>query len=418
MSDIYINLVIIGIIIALFLAYVLISQFFSNYTDYRDKVNDDLKKTTRYINSTTKTLDNNIKTTTTNMDKLDIDLRSKIKSINNDLTTNMSDLTSARSNITTLSTNMSIDTANLSNLDKNLKRFVDFKDNNVSINDALYNYRFSSVPNLSVSLIKNVSAISGMTVNTDNTNLMRICDNNLNNSNCIDMNIINGSFDIYPSPTANNNINNINIYNKNKRSIAKFDLTSSNIYLGSDNENAGMFINGSNVYLKNVNFLANNTNYGDNKVAYNDANGPSQTFNTYNYGMNDIMKLKQISISINGIYTIFNPNTIVINFKPTFNVPVGKVISIDVPELVSVSSSVPINNSDSSSSSLISTGVINQKKIILTTATAITANTNVRVKLVDETVANAETGTVNKIVLETAYRNENYVSNIFTTIPL
>ena len=103
MSDIYINLVIIGIIIALFLAYVLISQFFSNYTDYRDKVNDDLKKTTRYINSTTKTLDNNIKTTTTNMDKLDIDLRSKIRSINNDLTTNMSDLTSARSNITTLS---------------------------------------------------------------------------------------------------------------------------------------------------------------------------------------------------------------------------------------------------------------------------------------------------------------------------
>jgi len=410
MNDIYINLIIIGIIIVLFLAYILISQFYSNYTDNKDKVNNNLKKTTSYINTTTATLNNSIKTNTTNIDKLDNDLRSKIKSVSNDLTTTMSDLNSARSNITTLSTNSSIDTANLSNLDKNLKKYVDLKDNNLSINDALYNYRFSSVPNLSMSLLQNVTAISGITVKTDNTNLMRICDNNINNSNCIDMNIKNGSFDIYPSPTANNNINNINIYNKNKQAIAKLDLTSSNIYLGSDNDNAGMFINGSNVYLKNINFLTNNAKYGDDKKFYDSTAGATQTYNAYNYGINDIIKLNQVVSSISGIYTIFSPNTIVINFKSTFDIPLGKAITIEVPEITSVDAPVTITNSDNSSS-LIASGVLNQKKITLTTIAIINANTNVRVKLID-------TNDPRKLVLQTPYSSENYVSNIFTATPV
>ena len=77
--------------------------------------------------------------------------------------------------------------------------------------------------------MRNITAVSGMTIKTDADNLMKICDlSSINSSNCMNMNVNNNNFNIYPTvptTTNNNNISNIDIYNKNKSQImARFDL--------------------------------------------------------------------------------------------------------------------------------------------------------------------------------------------------
>jgi len=415
MNDTYIILIIIIILLVLVLSFILISYFYNSYNNNKIVVNDNLIKTKDYINNTTTTLNSNIKDTKTNIDKVDMLLSSKINKNNTDISINSNDITTLKNNMGLLSTIVNNTGSNLNNYDKNIKQYIEFRNNDININDALYNYRFEVVPNLSMNFLRNINAISGMTIKTGSQDkLMRICDNSIGNSNCIDMNINNGSFDIYPTSGINNNINNINIYNKDKKKVlANFDLKDNNIYLGGNNEEAAMFINDSNLYVKNINFLINNATYKGTKEVFNkNANNLNQNYNTYTYDINDIVRLNQLSYNVSGIYTIIKDpsggaNTIILNFKSIYDILSGKNIEIEVPELANATTTnIDIVNTELSSSSFIPKGILNKTKLTFTPTIIIKANTNIRIRLVDTNLA----------LSANIASTDNYISNTISTI--
>jgi hypothetical protein len=423
MNEIYINLIIIFIIIILFLAYILIAYFYDSYKNNKEKVNSNFIKTKNYINNTTSNLDDNIKTTTNKITLIDTKTNDRLNKIdtriidmNNSNSININNLNRSLNENRTYDFNIS---SNLNRFDNNLNQYIEFKENNNIINDTIFNYRFGVAPDLSMNLLRQITAISGMTVMTDNLNKsFRICDTGINNCNCVDMNINNGNFDIYPSSTQNNSINNINIYNKNKQKIlGRFDLQSNNIYLGGNNEDAGLFIHDSNVYFKNFNLLSNNTNYSDSITSYNKNNHDlNQPFNNYNFNIDDIKKINQQASLINGMYTIIkgstnNTNSIIFNFKSSFDISYPKSIPIDIYELANTDpSDVIIANTEPTSLSIIPSGKLNKNKITFSIANdkKIDANTNIRLKITD-TKLNLPT---------TIYTNENYISNTISTIAI
>jgi len=414
MNDTYIILIIIIIIIVLILSFILISYFYNSYVNNKIVVNDNLVKTKDYINNTTTTINSNIKENQNNIDKVDMLLSNKINRNNTDISINSNDINSLKNNTNIINNLITNTNSNIQNYDKNIKQYIEFKNNNSTINDALYNYRFDVVPNLSMNFLRNITAIAGMTVKTNNDNTMRICDNNVNNINCIDMNINNGSFDIYPSAINSNNINNINIFNKNKNKVlAKFNLADNNIYLGGDNEDAAMFIDNSNVYVKNLNFLVKNGTYnGRKEVFIKDTNNLSQNYNTYNYDINDIVRLNQLSYSVSGIYTIIRDphggaNNIIFNFKSIYDILPGKRIEIEIPELGNINTTdITIINTELSSSSFIPNGILNRTKITFIPTTLIRANTNIRIKLIEPNLNLSSNFT----------DTDNYISNTISTI--
>jgi hypothetical protein len=415
MNESYIILIIIIIILVLSLSFILISYFYNSYSNNKIVVNDNLVKTKDYINNTTNTLNSTIKENQNSIDKVDMLLSNKINKNSTDISVNSNNITTLKNNLGLITNVVNNNNSNIVNYDKNLKQYIEFKNNNTTINDALYNHRFEVVPNLSMNFLRNITAISGMTVKTNNTtNTMRICDNNVDNTNCIDMNINNGSFDIYPSAINSNNINNINIYSKNKNKVlANFNLANNNIYLGGANEDAALFINDSNVYVKNLNFLIKNGTYNSSKQFFNkDSNNLNQNYNIYSYDINDIVRLNQLSYSITGIYTIIKDssggaNTIVFNFKSIYDILAGKKIEIDIPELGNIiTTDIDIVNTELSSSSFIPKGVLNRTKIIFTPTTLIRANTNIRIKLIEPNLTLSSNFT----------DNDNYISNTISTI--
>jgi len=411
------------IIVVLILSFILISYFYNSYNNNKIAVNDNLVKTKDYINNTTTTLNSNIKDTKTNIDKVDMLLTNRINRNSTDIAINSNDITTLKNNVGIMSTLVNTNGSNLNNYDKSIKQYIEFKNNNTTINDALFNYRFEVVPNLSMNFLRNITAVAGMTVKTNNTdNSLRICDNSIGSSNCIDMNINNGAFDIYPSSFPQNNVNNINIYNKNKkRVLANFNLVDNNIYLGGDKEDAALFINESNVYVKNLNFLIKDGTYGGSKQVFNkQANNLTQNYNTYSYDINDIVRLNQLTYSVNGMYTIIKgeaiaggnaANTLIINFKSIYDILPNKSIEIDIPELANIdTTNKDIRNIEGTSSSFFENGVLNKTKIkfILKATTTIPANTNVRIKLTDTNLA-----------LSTNFTdNDNYISNTFSSLVL
>jgi len=413
MNDIYINLIIIAIIIILFLAYVLIAYFYNNYKEYKVNVDDTFYDTKSYINKTNKTLSSNITNTVNKIDNVNNNLTNIITS--NYSNANYS-IIQANNDINVLNSNVNNDSNNLNTYDSHIKNYLQFRDNSITgdtINTALFNHRFNGNTNdLSLNMLTKITAISGMTIKTEpNTDKsMRICDNNINTSNCIDMNVdLNGNFNIYPSALSGNNVNNISIFNKNKaKTLATFDMTSNKIYLGGDNENAGMLINESNVYLKNVNFLKKGTNYSDLPQIYDKTNNDiTQTYNKYLYDTDDIIKVNKLLITINGIYTIIKstdattPNSLIINFKSSIAIPINKTLVILIDELNNTTNG-SIANIEVNPVSYTLTAVLNPKKIILSTGSvAIPADTNVRVKLTDTKITTAYT--------------EPYIVNTFTT---
>jgi len=394
MNELFINLIIIIVIVVLFLAYILIAYFYNSYINYKSDVKTNFNETTSYINTTTNKIDNNINTKTNavsaKVDAVDI----KYKDINLDLSNR---LTSNKLSIDIINNNITSNTSNLRSFDSGVKQFIEFRDNNNNINDTLFNYRFSAVPNLSMNLIRKVSAISGMTIKTDgDINKFRICDDKIGESNCIDLRVYNGNFDIMPSAIKDNNISNINFYNKNNNVMAKMDMLNNNIYLGGGGENAGLFINESNVYLKNFNLIDPNTKYLDKKVIYDKVlRGTNQTFNTYNYSFDDISR--NTSNFVTGIYTIIRGtgtpptnNTIILNFKSSYNIPIGKDITFDIHEFSNTTSDIIINVVDVETSPglLLASVKLNTNKIIIKTNSMIIASVNQRIK-----ITNANFGT-------------------------
>lgn len=423
MTNTYIILIMIVIIVVLILSFILISYFYNSYNTNKIAVNDNLVKTKDYINNTTTTLDSNIKDTKTSIDKVDMLLTNRINRSSTDIAINSNDITTLKNNVGIMSTLVNTNGSNLNNYDNSIKQYIEFRNNNTTINDALFNYRFEVVPNLSMNFLRNITAVAGMTVKTNNTdNSMRICDNSIGTSNCIDMNVKDGSFDIYPSAIVSNNINNINIYNKNKQKVlANFNLADNNIYLGGAKENAALFINESNVYVKNLNFLIKDGKFDENKQVFDKrANNLTQNYNTYSYDINDIVRLNQLTYSVNGMYTIIKgaviaggtaANTMIINIKSIYDILPNKRFEIDVPELANTSpTDKDIINIEGTSSSFFPKGVLNRTKIKFTLGktTTIPANTNVRIKLSDTNLALSANFT----------ETDNYISNTFSSLVL
>jgi len=406
------------IVLLLFLAYLLIAYFYNSYDTYKIKVNDNFTKTKDYINTTTTTLDTNMNTLNTNTNNKYTSIIDNIKNENNTkfniIDSNILFLNSNSSNI---KVDITSNITNLSNFDRNIKQYIEFKDNNNNINEAIFNHTFSAVPTLSLNFIRNITAISGMTIKTDllNSNQFRICDNNINEKNCIDMTVKDGIFNIYPSDIQSNNINNLKISGKNKNILANFDLANNNIYLGGDQENAGLFIDSNNkFYVKALNFLTADAKYSETKQNYNKNNiSTGQTFNTLKYDSEDIINLNKNNLdnAVSGMYTIFKatPNTIILNlnFKKILTTSTINTINITINELINTENNISLTASSEGIdlSGIINTIILNANKIKINFKSSITAlsinNSILRIKL-----------SSNKFTINSQY-TEASISNIF-----
>jgi hypothetical protein len=408
MNDLYYNIIIIVLVLVLFLAYILIAYFYSSYNNYKEDVDDNFEKTKNYINTTISKLDNNIRSSVTEnntkiistsnyisdinnrVNRVDLkfkdnydELNLSLKNTNINLNNANSNLNNANSNLNNANIKLTSNDININKFDTNLKQFFQYKSNGTTINDAIYNYQFGATPNISLDLLRNVNAISGITVETDNSSInnnFRLCDKT---KNCMDMNIDNKGLNIFPTSSSfnsNNTTSNIYIHDTNKKILAKFDLQNRGIYLGGDAEDAGIYIKDSNVYIKKLNYI--NGNFNDTKVIYDKTKiGQIQNYNTYPYDYNDINN----TTIITGIYTIIRssatiPNILIINFKSSNDIQIGTSITFNIPELFN------INTSDQSiatgvESSIINTPILNVQNIKITTSSIIYKNINIRIKI-------------------------------------
>lgn len=345
MSGIINTIIIITIILVLILAFILISFFYNNYDENKQIVNSNFKKTATYINDTNNMINENISLIDNKTSNFDNKYNLIVNRTDSNLINVASNLNNYKNEINPKFLNIN---SNLFNYDNSLKQFFNFKNNNTSINDKLYEYNFGVQPNLSMSLLRNIDVASGMTINTNDSKNFRVCDFG-NNSNCIDLNVNNGNFNIYPSSTGNNNLNNLNIMSSNSgKVLANFNFNSKSIYLGGAGEEAGMFINESNVFLKNLNLLSNNARYSDTKTYY-DINNPSQSFNTYKYNVGDITKITKIITGKYSLYSITIDTTTTTHLdvfiKSKNLIPIGTNISFEVNEITpSTGSPITIAN--------------------------------------------------------------------------
>ena len=413
MNDLYYNIIIIVLVLVLFLAYILIAYFYTSYSNYKEDVDDTFEKTKNYINTSISKIDDNIRSSITenntkinNTSNYISDINRKINRVDLKTEDNYAEFKNSINNYNSNlnKTNLLIDsnTINLNKFDNNIKHYFQYKSNGETLNQSIYNYQFGAIPNLSLDLLRNVNAISGMTIETDNTSNFRLCDKN---KNCMDMNIDNGSFNIFPTNFTSNNTENIFIYDKNntKKVLAKFDLKNRGIYLGGDGENAGMYINDSDVYVKKINIISDN--YSSIKTLYDKQNkGQIQSYNTYPFELNDINNRTEIY----GIYTIIRglettpQNEIIINFKSSNDISSGTTLLFNIQELSNKSSTDnSITTIETIPTSIISSVSLNINNIKVITSEIITKDSNYRIKIKDV-----------KLIIHDIYKEPN-ITNIF-----
>jgi hypothetical protein len=364
MNELFYALIMITVIIVLILVFVLISYFYNNYSENKDKVNANFRKTSNYINDTNKTIVTNISTVDSKYSGITSKTNSDLTSLSSNFTSYVNTtnplLSSFSSNLNTNTILNANTSSNLTKFDNNLKNFFEFRNNNASINEALFNYNFGVTPNLSLSLLQRIDAASGMTIKTDaNQRSLKICDY-ANSNSCIDLNVQDGNFNIYPSASTTGTVNNLNIKKSGTgRVLANFDFNSNSIYLGGTGEDAGLYINENNVYLKNLNLLSNNARFNDAKVMYNSAT-PTQPYNTYSYNLEDVKRMNSFIAQppngklIIGNYSLSNillppdnvPGTLLdIYVKSKFQIPVGTSINIELFEInIPASGSITLYN--------------------------------------------------------------------------
>lgn len=411
MNDLYYNIIIIVLVIVLFLAYILIAYFYTSYNNYKDDVDDNFEKTKNYINTTISKIDDNIRSSITeNNSKINStsnyisDIDKKINRVNLKTEDNYFEIKNSLNNYTSNlnKTNLLIDSniTNINKFDTNIKQFIQYKSNGTTINDAIYNYQFGVSPNLSLDFLRNVNAISGMTIETDNTSNFRLCDKT---KNCMDMSINNGGLNIFPTNFSSNTTENILIYDKNKQVLAKFDLKNRGIYLGGEGENAGMYVQNSNVYIKKINIINNSDNYSSVKTLYDKNNkGEIQSYNTYPFELDDI----NIKTEINGIYSIIKgtetpqQNEIIFNFKCSNDIPSGRTLYFNIQELSNTSTTdIIITTIETIPASIITSAVLNTNIIKVITSTIINKDRNYRIKIKSQDL------TINAIYTEPTITN-------------
>lgn len=366
MNDIYYNIIIIVLVIVLLLAYILIAYFYSSYSNYKEDVDDNFSKTKDYINTTISKLDNNLHSSIAEYDnkmnntcnymsdinkkvnKVDINLQDNNNEFKNYVSSTNNNFSNINSYSSNVNSQLSSNNLKFNKFDANIKQFIQFKSKGININDAIFNYQLGIEPNLSLDFVRNVNAISGMTVETENstdTNF-RLCDKSVN-KNCMDMNIDNKGLNIFPTkstPTNYNTTKNIYIYDKDKKNvIAKFDLENRGIFLGGEGDKAAMYIKDNNVYFKNIKVLTNDVSFDyiniKDKPSLNiydksNKNIEQPFINTYPIDITDFDK--ENTSKFTGIYTIIRKtmaNTIIINFKCSTNYSYNNSFVIRILEL-------------------------------------------------------------------------------------
>lgn len=410
MIDLYYNIIIIVLVLVLFLAYILIAYFYTSYSNYKVDVDDNFEKTKNYINTSISKIDNNIISSITennikinNTSNYISDINTRVNRFNLKSDDNYTELKNSinnyNSNLNNTNLKLSSNETNINKFDTNIKQFFQYKSNGTTINDAIYNYQFGVSPNLSLDFLRNVNAISGMTIETDNISNFRLCDKN---KNCMDMNINNGGLNIFPTNFSSNTTDNILIYDKNKEKVlAKFDLKNRGIYLGGEGEDAGMYIQNSNVYIKKINLL--NDNYSSIKTLYDKKNkGQIQSYNTYPFELDDINNKTEI----NGIYSIIKgtetppQNEIIFNFKCSNDIPSGTTLFFTIQELSNTSTTdIIITSFETIPASIISSVILNTNIIKVITSTIIYKDRNYRIKIKSQDL------TINTIYTEPTITN-------------
>lgn len=264
----FILFLILGIIIILYYIY-------KSYTIYKNNINNNLLLSEKNINNTSDAFN-----------KLQEQISDKLNNINqknNQMIINEpKKLNILNSNLNTLF---------------NINNFNDFMNSNLP-ND-----------NININMNSRIINYSGITNLTDNNNYFKICDNaiNENNRKCINLNIDNsGNFNIYPGlDSTSQNVSSLSIFNKNKNVLAKFDLTSNIISLGSDN-NPAISIN-NNIYTPNI-IICNYT--------FNMATSSELAKLNLNYISNFNLQAKTyLNFMINSTYNFYlSPNQIINNY--------------------------------------------------------------------------------------------------------
>ena len=406
MNDLYFNIIIIVVVIVLFLAYILIAYFYTSYNNYKVDVDDNFQETKKYINSSISIVDNNIRSSvienntkinnTSNyindinkkVSRIDLKNDDNYMEIKNKLNNYDSNLSKTNIKIENNELNINKIDTNVTKFDTNIKQFIQYKSNGTTINDAIYSYQFGVSPNLSLDFLRNVNAISGMTIETDNTSNFRLCDKN---KNCMDMNIDNGGLNIFPTNSTSNTTDNILIYDKNKENVlAKFDLKNRGIYLGGEGEDAGMYIHNSNVYIKNIQVLVDGATYTQKKIPYDKSiDNPYQLYTNYPMDITDFQK--DLLPKITGIYSIIKGtkddpnNTIIFNFMSSGTIPIENSFIFYVNELsgdiTKPNVSIATNFIETTNINIISANILQGVLIQIKQSTIIQPYYNYRIKI-------------------------------------
>jgi len=372
MGGILITIILIILLIVLIIAFVLLSYFYNAYDENKKLTNFNFKKTANYIND-------NITGSISAIDVKAKEIDSKFNLTNATVQSNVNVISSNLNNYKLLTDpKINLIDSNISNYDNAIKNYVNFKIDNNAINEKLYNYKFGVTPNLSMELLRNIDVISGMTIKTDADKLFRFCDKT-NASNCIDLTVSEGNFNIYPTPTGTNGVNNLNIMTSNKEKVlANFNFNNKSIYLGGAGEDAGLFINESNIYAKNLHLMKSGAKYADPKVIY-EINKANPAYNTFKYDYERLAKDRLTRIM--GNYTL-NPtvsgSTVTVRLdillKSRVEIPAGTAIEIEVFELKAGITGTLANSV--ASSPLVSLNM-NGKILTGTISAAVAANTTI-----------------------------------------
>lgn len=372
MGGILITIILIILLIVLIIAFILLSYFYNAYDENKKLTNFNFKKTASYIND-------NITGSISAIDVKAKEIDSKFNLTSATVQSNVNVISSNFNNYKLLTDpKINLIDSNISNYDTAIKNYVNFKMDNNTINDKLYNYKFGVTPNLSMELLRNIDVISGMTIRTDTDKLFRFCDKT-NASNCIDLTVNDGNFNIYPTPTGTNGVNNLNIMTSNKEKVlANFNFNNKSIYLGGAGEDAGLFINESNIYAKNLHLMKTGAKYADPKVIY-ETNKVNPAYNTFKY---DYERLARDRLTrIIGNYTL-NPTVsgatttvrLDILLKSRVEIPAGTTIEIEVFELKAGITGTLANSV--ASSPLVALN-LNGKILTGTISAAVAANTTI-----------------------------------------
>jgi hypothetical protein len=399
MNDLYYNIIIIVLVLVLFLAYILIAYFYTSYSNYKGDVDDNFEKTKNYINTSISKIDDNIRSSITENNNKINNTSNYINEINKKVSRvelksednyneNKKSINNFNLDLNNTKSQLSSNGENLNKFDTNIKQFIQFKSNGTTINEAIYKYQFGVSPNLSLDLLRNVNAISGMTIETDNISNFRLCDKN---KNCMDMNIKEGGLNIFPTNSTNNTTDNILIYDKNKEKVlAKFDLKNRGIYLGGAGEDAGMYIQDSNVYVKNIKLLVDGAFYNQKIINFDKSiDNPYQIHTNYPMDITDFNK--DYLPKITGIYSIIKGtkddpnNTIIFNFMTSGTIPIGNSFIFYVNELLKditkPNISIATNFIETTNINIDTANIYESNYLQIKQSTIISPNYNYRIKI-------------------------------------